>query len=108
MEKRMLSLYFYRSWPTGFYSEKEKVIIYPHVPPEERRYTVIWHCPINGKQTFKVEPGILDLIIALCVANKEAKRSSYESSELSNTIPHVGTVEFLPEFYEKEPTNAKL
>jgi len=84
------------------------MIIYPYVPPEERRYTVIWHCPINGKQTFKVETGILLLIIALCVANKEGKRSSYGGSEISNTIPHVGKVEFLHESYANKPNHEEL
>ena len=70
----------------------------------EYPYTIIWHCPYNGKQTFKVEPGILHLIIALCVANKEGKRSSYEGAEISCTLPNVGKVEFLPESYMKERT----
>ena len=122
----------YPSWPTGFYSEEEnmseflcdplnsqgnttkhccmsvdkaKKVLGMKYQIEEKRYAVIWHCPYNGTQTFKVEPGILHLITALCVANKDGKRSSYESAEISNTIPGVGKVEFLPESYANELEN---
>jgi hypothetical protein len=77
--------------------------IYPYMPAEERRYAVRWSDTTQAHCDFKVDPTMLSLIMTLLVQNKDAKRSSYESSDVYFLLPNGDKVEFSDEYYKKSP-----